>query len=99
MVRFSLTLSLFVLVGCTDQSRGTALNECHIKNYLESPAAQAQLIPDCMSGKSFALVTECGAATSDGEWDWQDRAFAYDNPKCYRPVGAAPRSATLLSPM
>jgi hypothetical protein len=34
MVRLWLTLSLLVMVGCDDQSRGTALNECRMKHYL-----------------------------------------------------------------
>jgi hypothetical protein len=68
-------------------------------HYLENPAAQGQLIPDCMVGKSFASVTGCGPATNDDEWEWQARTFAYDNPKCYRPLGTGPWTATLLSPM
>ena len=99
MIRLWLTLSLLVLVGCGDQSRGTALNECRMKHYLESPATQGQLVPDCMAGKSFASVTGCGPATNDDEWEWQARAFAYDNPKCYRPLGTGPWTATLLSLM
>jgi hypothetical protein len=99
MIRYSLVVSLLVLVGCADQSKGTALSECRMKYFMESPAAQAQLIPDCMSVKSFASVTGCCPATNDDEWEWQVRAFAYDNPKCYRPLGTGPWTATLLSPM
>jgi hypothetical protein len=99
MIRHSLTVSLLFLVGCADQSKGTTLSECRMKYYMESPAAQGQLIPDCMSEKSFASVTGCGPATNDDEWEWQVRAFAYDNPKCYRPLGTGPSTATLLSPM
>jgi hypothetical protein len=69
------------------------------EDYLETPAAQGKLIPDCMSGKSFTLVTGCNPATNDDEWDWQVRAFAYDNPRCYRPLGTWPSTAILLSPM
>jgi hypothetical protein len=100
MIRFSVVVSLFLLVGCgADQSRGSALNECRMQYYMDSPAAQGQLIPDCMAAKSLASVIGCGPSTDDDEWDWQVRAFAYDNPRCYRPIGTEPWTATLLSPM
>ncbi len=100
MIRLVVVVLLLALVGCgADQSRGTALNECRMKNYLDSQAAQARLIPDCMTSKSFAGVPGCGPATSDDEWDWQVRTFAYDNPQCYRPVGSTAWVATFLSPM
>jgi hypothetical protein len=69
MIRLALVVvSLLALVGCgADQFRGTVLNECRMKNYLESQPVQAQLIPDCMSGKSFATMDGCGPATSDDE--------------------------------
>ena len=99
MIRHSLIVLLLALVGCADESRGTALNECRMKTHLDSPAAQAQLVPDCMAGKSFALVTGCRPAANDDEWEWQVREFAFDNPKCYRPIGTGPWTATMLSPM
>ena len=100
MIRLAVVLSLLALAGCgADRSRGTALNECRMKSYLDSQTAQSQLIPDCMLGKSFATIDGCGPATSDDEREWQARTFAYDNPKCYRPVGSAAWIATFLSPM
>jgi hypothetical protein len=101
MIRLAVVVaSLLALVGCgADQSRGTALNECRMKNYLESQAVQAQVTPDCMAGKSFATIGGCGPATSDDEWEWQVRTFAYDNPQCYRPAGSRAWVATFLSPM
>ena len=99
MIRHSFIVSLILLAGCADESRGTALNECRVKHYLESPAAQGQLVPDCMAGKSFASVTGCGPAPSEDEWEWQAKTFTYDNPRCYRPLGTGPWTATFLSPM
>jgi hypothetical protein len=99
MIRFSLIVALLLLVGCTDQSRGTALNECGMKHYMESPSTQGQLIPDCMSEKSFAVVAGCSPVTNDDEWDRQGSPFAFDNPRCYRPLGTGRWMATLLSPM
>lgn len=46
MLRFSVIVSLLLLAGCADQSEGAALNECRLKYFLESPAAQDELIPD-----------------------------------------------------
>jgi hypothetical protein len=99
MVRFAAIVSLFILVGCADQSKGAALGECRLKYYLEDPGAQGEAIPDCMRAKSFQTETACGPETNDNERDWQMRAFTFDNPKCYRPVDTAPWLATLLSPM
>jgi hypothetical protein len=99
MTRSVASVSLLILVGCADQSRGAALAECRLKYYLESPAAQGQLIPDCMKAKSFRTVTACCPEVDEREWDWQVRTFTFDNPKCYRPVGSATWVATVLSPI
>lgn len=99
MTRISAVVSLLLLIGCADQSKGAALNECRLKYYLESPAAQAARIPDCMATKSFEMATDCSAETNEHEWDWQIIAFAYDNPKCYQAHGSNASIATLLSPM
>ena len=100
MIRLAVFVSLLALVGCgTDQSRGAALNECRMKAYLDSQSVQAQLIPHCMAGKSFASLSGCGPAANDDEWEWQVRTFAYDNPQCYRPVDSQAWIATFLSPM
>lgn len=98
MIRISVVL-LLVLAGCADQSKGSALNECRIRYYLDAANTQEQSIPDCMQGKSFKVVSACDPQTDEDEWDWQVKAFAYDNPRCYRAVGIAPWTATLLSPM
>ena len=63
MIRFSAALSLLLLIGCADQSKGTALNECRLKYYLASPAAQGARTPDCMTAKSFQLATKCSTET------------------------------------
>jgi hypothetical protein len=99
MNRFVAIVSLFILVGCADQSKGTALGECRLKYYLEDPGTQDKAIPDCMRAKSFQSETSCGPETNENDWDWQTRSFAFDNPKCYRAIGSAPWLATLLSPM
>ena len=52
-----------------------------------------------MQAKSFQVETECDAATDEYEWDSQVKTFAFDNPRCYRPIGSAVWMATLLSPM
>lgn len=98
MIRFLAFVSLVLLAGCADQSKGAALNECRLKYYLDSPAAQGEAIPDCMRAKSFATETTC-LETDEQEWDWHVTAFAFDNPQCYRPLGSAAWTATLLSPM
>ena len=99
MLRFLAIVSLAVLVGCTDRSRGAALNECRLRYFLDSPAAQGEAIPDCMKAKSFAVATACGGDRDEHEWDWQVRTFAFDNPACYRPLGSTTWMATVLSPM
>jgi len=99
MIRLLVMVSLVSLTGCADPSKGAALSECRLKYYLESPVAQAEAIPDCMTAKSFQIETACGGATDDDEWDWQVKTFAFDNPQCYRPLGSATWMATLLSPM
>ena len=99
MIRFLPIVPLLMLVDCADQSKGVALNECRLKYYLEGTVAQGELVPDCMSAKSFQLTAACGPATDEHEWDWQVRTYAYDNPKCYRPIGSATWAATVLSPM
>jgi len=99
MTRISAMVLLLVLAGCADQSKGSALSECRIKYYLDAPSTQEQSIPDCMTAKSFKPVAACNPQTDEDEWDWQVKAFAYDNPECYRSVGAGPWTATLLSPM
>jgi len=98
MLRFSVIVSLLLLAGCADQSEGAALNECRLKYFLESPATQDELIPDCMKAKSFQMASPC-SPESDDDWDWQVRIFTYDNPRCYRPLGATAWTATILSPM
>jgi hypothetical protein len=85
MLRFSVIVSLLLLAGCADQSEGAALNECRLKYFLESP-------------KSFQMASPC-SPESDDDWDWQVRTFTYDNPRCYRPLGATAWTATILSPM
>jgi hypothetical protein len=92
-------VSLLGLAGCTDPSKGAALNECRLKYYLETPAAQGELIPDCMSAKSFQTIAPCSAEADEHEWDWTVTAFSYNNPRCYRPLGPKTWIATALSPM
>jgi hypothetical protein len=99
MIRFLAVLLPTLLLGCADQSKGTALNECRMKYYLESPTAQADLVPDCMKAKSFQTVSACSPKAEWDEWDAQVRAFHYNNPQCYRPLGAARWMASVLSPM
>lgn len=98
MIRCAAIISLLVLVGCADQSKGTALNECRMQ-YLESQAAQSELTPDCMKAKSFQMTSPCSPETDGHEWDWQVMAYTYNNPKCYRPIGSTAWIATALSPM
>jgi hypothetical protein len=99
LIGFLAIVSLVVLTGCADQSKGVALSECRLQYYLDSPAVQGDAIPDCMKAKSFEVETACGAATDEYEWDWQVKTFAFDNLQCYRPLGSATWTATLLSPM
>jgi hypothetical protein len=53
MIRFLPIVLLLMLVGCAEQSKGVALNECRLKYYLESTAAQGQLVPNCMTQSLF----------------------------------------------
>jgi hypothetical protein len=90
---------LFTLAGCADPSKGAALNECRLRYYLESPDAQRQLIADCMRARSFETDASCSPDADVQEWDWQMRTYAFDNPRCYCPVGSTARVGTFLSPM
>jgi hypothetical protein len=99
MLRFAGILSLLMLAGCAQPSRGAALNECRMKYYLNGTDAQAQLVPDCMRAKSFEFVAACRPDTDEPDWDWRVNSFAFDNPGCYRPHGSEPWIATALSPM
>jgi hypothetical protein len=99
MIRCAAIILLLALVGCADQSKGAALNECRMEYYLESPAAQSELTPDCMKAKSFLMASPCIPETDGQDWDWQVMAYPFDNPKCYRPIGSTTWIATLLSPM
>jgi len=99
MIRFLPIILLLVLPGCADQSRGAALNECHLQYYLQSPGDKDHLIPDCMKSKSFEIVVGCPPEMSADDWNWQVPPAAYDDPKCYRPVGATAWATTILSPM
>ena len=94
-----LMLLLLVLPGCADQSLGAALNECQLRYYLQSPTDQALLIPDCMQAKSFEMVAGCRPEMSVDDWNWQVPPAAYDDQKCYLPVGATASVATFLSPL
>ena len=99
MPRILCALSLLTLIGCADQSKGAALNECRIQYYLRDPAAQGQLIPDCMMAKSFLMLTPCSPTPNEHDWDWQAATFPFDNPQCYQSLGTKPWLATALSPM
>jgi hypothetical protein len=99
VIRFAMLTTAVLLASCADQSKGSALNECRTRYYLDDPAAQAQLIPACMKAASFEMVAECGPGSDEYQWDWQVQSFPFDNPKCYRPVGSVPWVATALSPM
>ena len=98
-MRLFAIVALVALAGCADRSKGASLAECRLKYYLEDPAAQGGLIPDCMRAKSFEKTDACDPPTGDQNWDWQVTTFAFDNPNCYRPLGSATWTATLLSPM
>ncbi len=98
MIRLLPLAALLLLTSCADPSKGTALNECRMRYYLDSPDAQRQLIPDCMRAKSFEAVT-CDPAADEWEWDWRVKTYAFDNPNCYRSTRDAARLATFLSPM
>jgi hypothetical protein len=99
MIRFLFIASLFTLAGCADPSKGAALNECRVRYYLESLDAQRQLIADCMRARSFETDATCNPDADVREWDRQVQTYAFDNPRCYRPVGSTAWTATFLSPM
>ena len=99
MVRLALLIAVALLPACADQSKGSTLNGCRVRYYLDDPAAQAELIPACMKAQSFEAVPKCSPAQDEYQWDWQVRSFSFDNPQCYRPVGPLPWVATVLSPM
>jgi hypothetical protein len=95
----ALVVPLLLLLGCADQSKGAALDACRIKFWLDDPAVQGQLIPDCMAARSFEMVAGCGPSANDYQWDWRVQSFAFNNPDCYRTLTSSARAATLLSPM
>jgi hypothetical protein len=99
MIRFAVIVSLLVIVGCADQSKGTALDECRMQQYLESAAAQDELIPECMKAKSFQMTSQCSPGSDGPEWNQRVLAYTNENPKCYRPLGSTVWIATALSPM
>ena len=99
MARISALIFLTLLAGCADQSKGSALNQCQMKYFLDDASTQQQSIPDCMKAKSFELVTACNPQPDEDELDGQAAASPSSNPKCYRATGTAPRLATFLSPM
>jgi hypothetical protein len=96
--RFAILLPVIVLAACADRSKGSALLECRTTYYLDDPAAQAQLVPDCMKARSFEAVPACNPAGDEPSWDWQVQSFPFADPRCYRPVGSIPWIATVLSP-
>ena len=93
LIRCLMFVSLVMLAGCADRSKGAALSECRLIYYLQSPAAQSEAIPACMMARS------CTAEADEDEWDPQVKTFAFDNPRCYRPLGSPAWIATTLSPM
>src|SRR5215472_3297740 len=99
MKHLRVLLPLALLIGCADQSKGAALNECRLKYWLDGEDAQAQLVTDCMQAKSFVAITPCDADSDPYEWDERVNTYAYDNPRCYHAVGSQPWLATALSPM
>jgi hypothetical protein len=90
---------LLPFAACADVSQGAALNECHLQYYALAQADQARLIPDCMRNRSYAMVPGCAAVADPDNWEWQVPSMPYDNPQCYRPVGAKAWVATTLSPL
>lgn len=99
VVRFAMLMSVVLPAACADQSKGSALNQCRTRYYLDDPVAQGQLIPACMKAAAFETVAECSPEPEEGQWDWQVQSFLFDNPQCYRPVGSVSWIATVLSPM
>ena len=67
MIRFLAILLPILLLGCADQSKGTALNECRMRYDLQSPTAQADQVPDCMKAKSFQAISECSPEAEQDE--------------------------------
>ena len=99
MIRLLVIIVPTLLLGCADHSKGAALNECRMRHYLDNPTAQADLVPDCMKAKSYQFIAACSPEAEQDEWDEQVRAFHYNNPQCYRPVGATKWIASTLSPL
>ena len=99
MIRISALVCLLVMASCADHSKGSALNECRMKYYLDATDTQRQAIPECMKAKSFEMTSGCNAQPGEEEADWQVQSFPYDNSRCYRSIGAAAWTSTLLSPM
>jgi hypothetical protein len=99
MIRISVLVCLLVVAGCADTSKGSALNECRMRHYLDATGTQQQSIPDCMKAKSFEMTSGCNAQPDEDESNWQGQPSSYDNARCYRSIGAAAWTATLLSPM
>jgi hypothetical protein len=99
MTRISVLVFLTLLAACADQSKGSALNECRMKYFLDDARTQQQAIPGCMKAKSFELVAACNPQPDADESDWQATAFPYNSQKCYRAVSTAPWIATVLSPL
>ena len=91
--------ALVALAGCADPSKGTSLAECRLKYWLDGPAARGERTPECMRVKSFAVNDPCNPPADGQDWDVRAATFAFDNPGCYRPIGATAWMATLLSPM
>ena len=99
MIRILCATSLLILGGCVDQSKGAALNACRQKYFLDDPAVQGQVIPDCMAARSFQMLAACNPAPDEYEWDWRVTAFPYDNPACYQGMRSDVRIASFFSPM
>ncbi|HLY89945.1 MAG TPA: hypothetical protein VKQ27_13265 [Acetobacteraceae bacterium] len=99
MTRILVLVFPILLAGCADQSKGSALNQCRMKYFLDDASTQQQSIPGCMKAKSFETVAACNPQPDEDELDWQATAVPYSSPKCYRAIGTAPWLATFLSPM
>jgi hypothetical protein len=98
MIRIFCLAALLALVGCADPSKGTALNECRMRYWLDSPDMQGQLIPACMRAKSFEAIA-CDPAADPWEWDRLASTYPFDNSNCYRSIGPTAWTTTFLSPM
>jgi hypothetical protein len=99
VIRLATMMTLVLLAACADRSKGSALNACRTRYYLDAPTAEAQLIPACMNAASFEIVPQCEPASDEQTWDWQVQSSAFDNPRCYQPIGPVPWIETVLSPM